>query len=135
MKVRNIFNLWLTVDILNNNNNKDNKATNILFSYDTIIPCTWMYALKPRLLGNRCTIKQAFLAIRIQVGYTVQYIDKLKFYLILNKHMSKKRVLWCIFFPSNLGFNALHPSTSLFQLQYFGNSGCHYQANNYLFSL
>ena len=36
-----------------------------------------MHALKPNLLGYKCTIKHAFshIFIRIQVEYTVQYID------------------------------------------------------------
>jgi len=44
----------------------------------TVIPCSGMYALKPKLLGNRYTIKHAFshIFIRIQVGYTVHYIDE-----------------------------------------------------------
>ena len=50
------------------------------------------------------------LFIRIQVEYTVQYIDILKYHLNLNKYMAKKRVLWGIYFQV-LGFNALHPST------------------------
>ena len=64
-----------------------------------IIPCTGMHALKPKLLGNRCTIKHPLghIFIRIKVGYMVQYIDILKSYLNLNKYMSKKRVLWCYF--------------------------------------
>ena len=50
-----------------------------------------MHALKTKLLGNRCTIKHAFnhIFIRIQVGYTVQYIDILKSYLNLNKYGQK----------------------------------------------
>ena len=40
---------------------------------NTVIPCTGMHASKLKLLGNRCTIKQAFsyIFIRIQVGCTV----------------------------------------------------------------
>ena len=59
-----------------------------------------MHALKPKLLGNRCTIKQAFslIFIRIQVGYTTQYIDIRKSYLNLNKYIAKERVLWGIYF-------------------------------------
>ena len=36
-----------------------------------------MHAPKPKLVGNRCTIKHAFnrIFIRIHVRYTVQYID------------------------------------------------------------
>ena len=56
-----------------------------------------MHALKHTLLGNRCTIKHAFIIyrhifIRIQVGYTVEHIDILKSYLNMNKFMAKKRV-------------------------------------------
>ena len=41
-------------------------------------PLYWDACIK--LLGNRCAIKHAFshIFIRIQVGYTVQYIDILK---------------------------------------------------------
>jgi len=78
----------------------------------TVITCTGMHALKPKLLGNRCTTKHAFshIFIRIQVGYTVQYIDLLKSYLNLNKYMVKKRVLWGIYFQV-LGFWCMHSST------------------------
>ena len=71
-----------------------------------------MHALKLKLLENRCTIKHAFshIFIRIQVGYMVKYIDILKSYLNLNKYMTIKRVLWCIYFQV-LGFKCMHPST------------------------
>ena len=47
------------------------------------------------VIGNRCTINMLFshIFIRIQVGYTVQYIDIQKSYSNLNKYMAKKRVL------------------------------------------
>ena len=63
----------------------------------TVIPCTEMHALKPKLLGNRCITKHALsqIFIRIQVGYTVQYIDILKNYLNLNKYMAKS-FFYCI---------------------------------------
>ena len=66
----------------------------------SVIPCTGLHALKPKLLENRCTIKHAFIhiCIRFLVEYTVQYIYILKSYLNLNKYMAKKRVLWCIYF-------------------------------------
>ena len=65
----------------------------------TVIPCTGMQCIKTQVLGNRCTIKPAFshIFIRIQVGYSEQYIDILKFYLNLYKYMAEKRVLWCIY--------------------------------------
>ena len=59
----------------------------------TVIPCTRVYALKPKLLRNSFTIKHVFshIFIRIQVGYTVQYIDILKSYFFLFFYFSK---LW-----------------------------------------
>jgi len=78
-----------------------------------------MHAPKPKLLGNRYIIKHTFshILFRIQVGYTVQYIDILKSYLNLNKYMTKKRVLWGIYFQV-LGFWCMHPST-----RYYGKEG------------
>ena len=76
------------------------KKINTYIRIVTVFPCTEMHALKPKLLGNRCSIKHVIshILIRIQVGYTVQYIHKLNSYLNLNKYMTKKRVLWCIYF-------------------------------------
>ena len=67
-----------------------------------------MHALKLKLLGNRCSIKNAFshIFIRIQVGYTVQYIDILKSYLNLNKYIS---VFYGASIFKYLGFNACIP--------------------------
>ena len=50
-----------------------------------------MRALNPKLLGNRCTIKHAFshIFIRIQVGYTLQFIEILKSYSNPNKYITK----------------------------------------------
>ena len=68
-----------------------------------------MHAPKPKLLGNRFTIKHALshIFIRIQAGYTVQYI---LINLNLKKYMAKKRVLWCIYFQL-LGIWWMHHST------------------------
>ena len=99
--------------------NKNKLNYENILSFFTVIPCTVQGitdyipvqvvlgcdALKSKLLENRCTLKHAFsyIFIRVQIGYTVQYIDILKSYLNLNKYMSKKLVLWCIYFQV-LGF-------------------------------
>ena len=48
--------------------------------------------------------------VRIQVEYLIQYIDILKSYLNLIKHMAKS-VFYGASFSKYLGFNALQPST------------------------
>ena len=72
-----------------------------------------MQCIISQVPGNRCTIKHAFshIFIRIQVGYTVQYIiyyiDILKSYLNLNKYMAKKGAS----ITRYLGYNTLHSNT------------------------
>ena len=41
-------------------NSSQNKIFKKKKTLNTVIPCTGMHALKPKLLGNRCTIKHAF---------------------------------------------------------------------------
>ena len=66
----------------------------------TVMPCTGMQCIKTQVLEIRCTLF-SHIFIRIQVGYTEQYIDLLKSYLNLNKYMTKKTCFMVHLFPGN----------------------------------
>ena len=73
---------------------------------NTVIPCTGMHTLKPKLFGNICTIKRAFWPY-IYLDPSRILVYQYPFRIRINIWL-KARFMVHIF-PNNLGFNACIP--------------------------